>query len=268
MYPDGHFHCFGCSAHGYAIDYIVATRGVTRREAVEQLVSDRVKPLRKSVLSAIKITVPKREPAELWESATAPEIAELYLESRGIRVRPRPLPEAVRGHLSVYCAETKEFRPATLCAISGADGRITAIQKIWCDTKLISENGHSPEKGTRAVDLKIPKKIEGTMGTGAVRLAEAGPVLGLAEGLETAMSAAQLFSIPVWATCGAHRLDKIQLPEVVRSVVIFGDFGKVGEAAAAKALSAYTRRGYAACAEFPPEWADWNRYHMAIQGIA
>jgi len=274
IYPDNHYYCFGCGTRGKAVDYLMATRGITRKEAVEQLASPQVKSIRRPVHPSSACSTAKRgeipaslppSVAELWESANASKIAELYLESRGIRVRPKPLPEAVRGHLSVYCAETKEFRPATLCAISAADGSITAVQKIWCDTKLVSENGHSPEKGTRAVDLKTPKKTEGRMGTGAIKLAEAGHNLGLAEGVESAMSAAQLFSIPVWATCGAHRLDNIQLPDVVRSVVIFGDLGKVGEAAAAKAVNAYTRRGYAAWAEFPPEYKDWNSQLMGDQ---
>jgi len=200
--------------------------------------------------------------ASLWRDADHPELAELYLASRGINLRPKPLPWPLRGHHRVYCTETKRFRPALLAAVSDASGGIVALQRIWCERTLVSDNGLSPEKGTRAADLSAPKKVIGPMGAGAVRLAEPANLLGLAEGVETALSAAQLYRLPVWATLGAQRLGSIELPEIVKTVVIFGDSGAAGEKAAAAAVSAYRRRGYQCEVVFPERGVDFNEQLM------
>jgi DNA primase len=128
---------------------------------------------------------------------------------------------------------------------------------------LLIDAGVSPAKGTRATDLEAGKKTLGPMGAGAVRLAEPGQVLGIAEGVETALSAAQLFRCPVWAALGAHRLGSIFLPSSVKKVVIFGDLGPAGEKAAAAAVIAYRRRGYTAESVFPDLYADFNEMLMA-----
>ncbi len=47
----------------------------------------------------------------------------------------------------------------------------------------------------------------GSIGNGAVRLGRAGKALGLAEGIETGLSAQQLFEVPVWAALGS-RMDR------------------------------------------------------------
>ena len=49
--------------------------------------------------------------------------------------------------------------------------------------------------GTGKAQVSKPKMALGPLGSGAVRLAKAGPVLGLGEGIETALSAMQLFGV-------------------------------------------------------------------------
>lgn len=39
LYSDGHFHCFGCGAHGDVIDLYAALRRLTTREAIAELAS-------------------------------------------------------------------------------------------------------------------------------------------------------------------------------------------------------------------------------------
>jgi putative DNA primase/helicase len=47
--------------------------------------------------------------------------------------------------------------------------------------------------------------------------------LGIAEGIETALSASVLFNVPVWAAISAPLLKKWRPPESVQKVIIFGD---------------------------------------------
>jgi hypothetical protein len=49
-------------------------------------------------------------------------------------------------------------------------------------------------------------------------------VLGLAEGIETALSAMQLTGVPVWASLGGARLHRVELPPEVKEVHVFLDF--------------------------------------------
>ena len=47
--------------------------------------------------------------------------------------------------------------------------------------------------------------------------------MGIAEGIETAMSASALYSLPVWAAINSSMLEKWLPPENCDEVVIFGD---------------------------------------------
>ena len=40
VYPDNHFHCFGCNAHGDAIGFTMRTEGLDFGEAVERLAAE------------------------------------------------------------------------------------------------------------------------------------------------------------------------------------------------------------------------------------
>ena len=66
------------------------------------------------------------------------------------------------------------------------------------------------------------------MGAGAVQLAWPDDVLGIAEGIETALSAAQLFGIPTWACLGASRMATVKIPDSVKTVRIFADNDEAG----------------------------------------
>lgn len=106
--------------------------------------------------------------------------------------------------------------------------------------------------------------MRGTLPDGcAVRLWPAGEVLGIAEGIETAISASRLFDdIPVWAALNAQNLMKWTPPEGVKRVVIFGDNDRsyTGQAAAyalARRLAAV--EGLDVKVEIPSSTgSDWN----------
>jgi putative DNA primase/helicase len=57
----------------------------------------------------------------------------------------------------------------------------------------------------------------------AVRLAPAGPVLGVAERIETALAAQLLFGFPVWACLSAGQLTTFEPPTGTQRLVVCGD---------------------------------------------
>jgi putative DNA primase/helicase len=97
---------------------------------------------------------------------------------------------------------------------------------------------------------------------GAVRLTQ--PLngeLGIAEGVESALSATQLFQIPCWASLGSKRLDHIAIPPGIRTVHLFIDHDQAGLAALARATRAYSSAGYQVRQWIPPAVGqDWNDY--------
>ncbi len=83
-------------------------------------------------------------------------------------------------------------------------------------------------------------------------------MLGLAEGIETALSAQQLFELPVWAVLGS-RFDRVAIPADVIEVQIFADNGAPGQEAAAKARDIFTKAGKRVAIRRPPKgFGDWN----------
>ena len=79
------------------------------------------------------------------------------------------------------------------------------------------------------------KKMLGPVAGGSVRL---GPIpadghLGIAEGIETALSAWAIFGVPAWAALSADGLRRWQWPEGIRRLTIFADAGEAGQQAAA-----------------------------------
>ena len=66
IYPDGHYHCYGCGRHGNAITYVMEKRNMSFPEAVRYLAARE------------GITVTEREETEK-ERARRLETEELYI---------------------------------------------------------------------------------------------------------------------------------------------------------------------------------------------
>ena len=132
-------------------------------------------------------------------------------------------------------------------------GRGTMIH----ETLLTEEGKIAP---TSKPKLMMPGSIEDGS---AVRLVPAGPILGIAEGIETAFSAWILTEVPCWAALNEVCLRKWEPPIGTQKVIVFGDndINFVGQAAAyhlAKRLS--LRKNPVAVEVRIPETTghDWN----------
>ena len=62
----------------------------------------------------------------------------------------------------------------------------------------------------------------------------------VAEGIETALAAAELLGLPAWASLSAAGLRSLRLPRDVRRVTIAADADRVGRAAADEAARRWT----------------------------
>lgn len=164
----------------------------------------------------------------LWQTARplpgTPAAA--YLATRGVDHHPGQLRFLNRTPLGVR--ETVQFLPAMLAAVC-TDAGIVAVHRTFLDRML-----------PKLARFERPRRALGSLGTGAVRLALPGDGrLGLAEGIETALSATALFGIPCWATLGNERFGLVSIPESVRELHLFVDHDAGGVLAEKRALNAY-----------------------------
>jgi hypothetical protein len=195
----------------------------------------------------------RQQALRIWDEAR-PLIgtpAETYLRRRRIALLPRALRFHPRTPLGQ--GDDVEFRPAMIAALHDGglhdEGRFIAIQRTFFDR----------DDARRARDLADPRMTLGRPERAAVMLGTATSILGLAEGVETAISAMILFGIPVWATLGSERLHQIAIPGRVSRLVLFPDNDVAGEIGVAQALESYAMPGRAIDIEFPPNgYKDWN----------
>jgi hypothetical protein len=112
----------------------------------------------------------------------------------------------------------------------------------------------------RLSGMAAPRRALGRLGRGAVRLrAPEDGVLGLAEGIETALAATVLTGISCWAALGNERLGRIAIPPAVRRVILFLDNDPPGHRGGRLARTALERRGFEVEARLPAvSGADWN----------
>jgi DNA primase len=162
-----------------------------------------------------------------------------YLSHRHITV---PIPPSIRYCPALKHGPSGQILPAMVAAISGANRKVLAIQRTFLR-----------RDGRDKANVDEPKMTLGSMGTLTVRLGPAGPVLGIAEGIETGLSAMQLFDVPVWCCLSAARLDRLWLPPESLEIHLFADNGTTGHEAAERAAKAYQAQGRRVVLRFPPE---------------
>ncbi len=172
-------------------------------------------------------------------------LVETYLRHRGLT---GDIPLTLRyGHDLKY-ERSGLTLPAQVAAVQASDRRVIAIHRTFLRLD-----------GRGQAQIEKPKMALGSLGNGAVRLGHAGPALGIAEGIETALSASQIFDIPVWAALSVGRLPSIWLPPDVIEVQVFGDNGERGHEGAEKARQAFNEQGRRVVLRFPPDrFGDWN----------
>ena len=189
----------------------------------------------------------RRYALEIWEASTDAERteAETYLRGRDI---VGPIPPSLRFHAHLKHTNTGLFFPTMVAGVQAPDGQVIAIHRTYLQ----------PDGRGKAV-VNEPKKALGKLDDGAVRLAPAEKALGLAEGIETGLSAQQLFEIPVWAALSCGRFTSVAIPDDVIELQIFADRGDEGEEAAQRGARHFLALGKRVAIRRPPQGCgDWN----------
>ncbi|NTF35540.1 toprim domain-containing protein [Agrobacterium rubi] len=249
----GSYICSHCGA-GYGIHLLQKACGLDYGAAcrlIEGVIGtvdeDRSTP-KKSVASVLV------KAKALWEDgiqASQGTATGLHLSSRA--VMPEMGLRSIRHHERVIYLEDGEFygrMPAMLALILSVDGRPCGLQRTY-----LSADG-------KKAPVPSPRKIMGTLPDGAaVRLSQASSVIGIAEGVETALSAQRLFEVPTWAALTANNLEKWIPPAGASQVRVFGDNDQsfTGQAAAFSLAKRLNNQGFGVEVHIPPSvGTDWN----------
>jgi putative DNA primase/helicase len=116
--------------------------------------------------------------------------------------------------------------PAIVADITDIAGELVTCHVTWLrDGKKLT--GYEPRK--------ILTRLEGRPGC-AVRLMPVTETLGIAEGIETALSAAVIDGVPVWAALNATLLSKFEPPPNVLRLRVYADRDESGLTAACRLM--------------------------------
>lgn len=218
------YHCFGCGAHGDAIDFVQHRHGMDFRQAVEALADEYgierprrpvfAKPVK---LATAKLAQPRATPADqlkkiraVYEQALPWQgtPVETYLRRRipaFDEINPAFLTSLRFASLTYYHKSQSAERyealrrnvPVMIAALCDRHGDIQGCHLTYLEptgaTKLKLEDPDAPGKMLPA------KKMRGVAWGSAIRLGTGGRTYGIAEGIENGLTFMSAFpDIPVW----------------------------------------------------------------------
>jgi putative DNA primase/helicase len=258
----GSYFCSGCGA-GDGMNFAIKITGKSFKETAQQI-DQMVGTIKTGTVRQIK-----RDPAialrKIYTGSTEPQgtIVETYLGSRGLELPASGL----SFHPDVAYYEQGKFvdkYPAMLATYSNADG-----QPITLHITYLTDDG-------RKRDLAVQRKImppKEPLNGGAIRLfdhEEALGVLGVAEGIETALAASQLEKLPVWACANANMLEQWQPPSGIEWVHIYADNDRnyTGQSAAYRLANRLSLAGIKVLVFIPDMFGDWNDFLLSNRNRA
>jgi putative DNA primase/helicase len=151
----------------------------------------------------------------LWKSGRsvrADDPVDRWLHSRGVGMQNYP--KCLRAGMRIrHSGPPVSWHPTMLAMVTDTSGKPATIHKTYITTD-----------GTKAAVDKVRMFCAGSVPAGgAVRLTSPEPILGIAEGIETALAATKMFGIPTWAALSDWGVDKFEPPADTKRLMIFGD---------------------------------------------
>lgn len=201
--------------------------------------------------------------SDLWEQAvsiTASDPVARYLSARGINLDSWP--NALRFHPSLAYWEDGRLIgrfPGMVAAVTDVDGQLVSIHRTYLTTD------------GRKADVKTVKKLTGgsaRLAGCSIKLDQIDPsrersMIGVAEGVETALAIRAASGIPTASAVSAHGLERYHWPQGTRGLIVFADndVNQVGQQAAAALSGRALEAGVSVRVLTPPQvgtdWADF-----------
>lgn len=248
----GTFYCNSCGA-GTGAQLLSLFKGWSMSETIKEV--GKVVGVVQKVEPKPEMTDAQKRKAmnDLWNSSVMPVATDPVGKYLMQRCGTDIVPFAIRYHPQVYHSETKQNLPAMVAKVTGYDNKPVAIHRTF----LTPEGTKSP--------VNPNKKLMASMPDGsAIRLNPYTTTLGIAEGIETALTCTVCFGVPTWAAVNAAMMVKWLPPDPIETVWIFGDndhsfTGQLSAFKLAYRLSRDFPNRYKIKVAIPPaSGADWN----------
>lgn len=173
-----------------------------------------------------------------------------YLRGRGVALPD--LPMSIRTHPGLrYVDEDGVLHgtfPAMVAAVVSPTGKLVSLHRTFLS-------------GGKKAPVPTPKKLMpgASLEGAAIRLSPVSRCLGIAEGVETALAASEVFGVPVWSCISTSGVESFVPPAGVEEVIVFADHDEnfAGQAAAYRAAHRLTLRGYRVEVVVPDRVGDW-----------
>lgn len=166
----------------------------------------------------------RRRLNEVWKQAVSlehpsAEPARLYLKKRGL-FGLHHYPTELRFHSSLsYKDEKGKYYgrwPAIVARLQTSQGMPGSLLRLY-----VGPDGEKPALPDRKKMMSAPSTTSLT--GAAIRLSPASSILGIAEGVETALAVRLLFGINCWSAFSAQLLEGFVPPGGVEKVLVFAD---------------------------------------------
>ena len=247
----GTYFCSKCGA-GDGVQLAMGITGLSFRDVAAEVerIAGTVRPSAarsersdEDKLSALRRAFKESRPIEREDEACR------YLAGRGLRLYD--LPEGIRTHPGMQYRDGGAVLgtfPAMLATVTDAAGRAVSIHRTYL-------------QNARKAPVPAPKKLmQGLPLPGAaIRLTPVSRTLGIAEGIETALAAAELFEVPTWSCISTAGIETFAPPEGLEHVIVFADHDEnfAGQAAAYRAAHRLALKGLEVEVCIPPTAGDW-----------
>lgn len=177
-------------------------------------------------------------------------VVEEYLTRRCIALPPKDL--FYHPSLGYYeDGRLVKNYPAMVAMFRNAQGKPNSYHVTY-----LNENGTKATVGAVRKIMPPKEKLNG----GSIQLFEPAETIGVAEGIETALSAHYIHEIPVFAAANAGLLEQWEPPQGAKLVNVYGDNDAnfVGQVAAYKLAQKLRLRGLEVQVYIPLKLGDWN----------
>ena len=268
LFDDGRAGVFGCHRSGISEVWTATTKtNLTRQQRVELARQVAAATAERQAQQRQQWAAAAERNRQMWAQCvplTPGDPVVMYLRRRGFG-GVWPLPEALRLHPALdYWHDGAKLGtfPAMVAPLTAPDGRVAALHRTY-----LTADG-------RKAMVPTAKKLTGAAGplAGAsipLHAPRAG-VLGVCEGIETALAAWCASRVGVAAAYCANALAEFRWPTAVQRLLVFADADRAGREAAeklrARAAAARLRVEVLTPADDGSDWADVWAARAAAEG--
>lgn len=261
-FADGYGGCYGCKRQSISNTWQAGRPGyLSPADRLERAHEREAAAARHAHQQRQQWAENAQRNARLWDACqpiTAQDVAGRYLRAR-LHALPELLPACLRFHPGLdYWHDGQKLGtfPALVASLTGPAGDVLALHRTYLDPsgrKASLPDGAPVKKLSRAAGLLLG---------GSIRLGEltADGLIGVAEGIETALAASLAGNLPVVAAYSAGALAAWRWPLGARHIAICGDNDPAGleaaERLAERALLAGLRVHRAIPSQPGLDWCD------------